>query len=87
MLQGHTSSERAASMRLMRQRKMTKEQRRNPRVECTGSAGVLMAAGELPRPAKIVNLSMGAWSGEIKAIRHDHRLSIPTAQRQAEKTT
>ena len=59
MLQGHTSSERAASMRLMRQRKMTKEQRRNPRVECTGSAGVLMAAGELPRPAKIVNLSMG----------------------------
>ena len=38
---------------------MTKEQRRNPRFECTGEAGIQFAAGELPCPAKIVNLSEG----------------------------
>jgi c-di-GMP-binding flagellar brake protein YcgR len=38
---------------------MTKEQRRNPRFECTGEAGVQLAAGELRCPARIVNLSEG----------------------------
>ena len=38
---------------------MTKEQRRYPRVECTGDAGVQMAPSASCCPAKIVNLSAG----------------------------
>jgi c-di-GMP-binding flagellar brake protein YcgR len=43
----------------MRYRNMTREQRRYPRVECTGDARVQMAPSASCCPAKIVNLSAG----------------------------
>jgi c-di-GMP-binding flagellar brake protein YcgR len=39
--------------------KMTKEQRRNPRFECSGTASIQTAADEPPCPGKIVNVSAG----------------------------
>ena len=40
-------------------RKMSKEKRKYPRIECLGTADVTLAAGEAPLPADIVNLSAG----------------------------
>lgn len=39
--------------------KMTREQRKYPRIECSGTADVTLAAGEPPLIADIVNLSAG----------------------------
>ncbi len=39
--------------------KMTKEQRRNPRFECSGTASVQIVAEDPPCPGKIVNVSAG----------------------------
>jgi len=38
---------------------MTKEQRRNPRFECSGPANIQVVADEPPCPARIVNVSAG----------------------------
>jgi len=38
---------------------MTREQRKYPRIECSGTADVTLAPGEPPVPAEIVNLSAG----------------------------
>ncbi|MGA2650095.1 MAG: PilZ domain-containing protein [Terracidiphilus sp.] len=38
---------------------MTREQRKYPRIECSGTADVTLTAGEPPLPADIVNLSAG----------------------------
>ncbi len=38
---------------------MAKEQRRSPRFQCAGTAGVEVAPAGVPCPAKVVNLSAG----------------------------
>jgi c-di-GMP-binding flagellar brake protein YcgR len=53
----------------------TGEQRRHPRIGCTGSAGVQLAAGEPFYPAKIVNLSAG---GCLMVLQKPQRLAKDT---------
>lgn len=54
---------------------MTKEQRRNPRFECSGTASVQLAANEPACPGKIVNVSAG---GCLIVLQNPQELSQDT---------
>jgi c-di-GMP-binding flagellar brake protein YcgR len=55
---GHSEGSRSATQPA-RDRNMTTEQRKYPRIECSGTAAVKVAPGEPPVPAHIANLSAG----------------------------
>jgi c-di-GMP-binding flagellar brake protein YcgR len=54
---------------------MTREQRKYPRIQCSGTADVKFADGEPPVPADIVNLSAG---GCLLVLKEPHPLSTDT---------